>query len=245
MTGTILRPAPPRSVGSDLQSREQCARWNDLKTRHDDTVEVVVARDQRVCVAVPGELDQVVVASVGEYDPRRTDGIRKVDRFLLNSTAKLIDLVRGDAVTNRDAAVEECLTNFVHQFRAGDQLERPRAPEIEQSRRRSGAGKRPGDHAVGIDDDLHPPSGSGRWFRGRGCRPSIVDDTMGKDRSIILAETRLTSDPVDDPQSFAQRLFKNFGVPSAGPRCPHTDLTHQALIDRQSRLYPCHISILP
>jgi len=68
---------------------------------------------------------------------------------------------------------------------------------------------------------------------------------MGKDLGIILAEARLISDPVDDTQSFAERPFQHFGVPSPGSGCPHADLTHQALIDRQSRLYPCHISILP
>lgn len=89
---------PSRSTSSGPQARNDYARGNDFKTRNCDAVEMAVACDQDASATVLGELDQVVVTTIGQHQSRRVDWIGEPDRFLCNAPAKFINLIGSDPV---------------------------------------------------------------------------------------------------------------------------------------------------
>lgn len=70
----------------------------DLNTRNYEAIEMVVACNQDVSATILGDLNKVVVTTVGRHHSWRVDRIGEPHRFLFNSTAEFINLIPSDAV---------------------------------------------------------------------------------------------------------------------------------------------------
>ena len=160
-----MRRAAGSATAQARELRNELAGVNDPKASNFNSVEMPLPADQGVGSIGQRQGDEVIVTRVVGDDPRRIGGIRNPNRLLLQSGNQLGNLLAGDPVSIGDPGPKESLPDLSYQLRTGDDLKVAVVPAVREMRGGSGAGQCPGDDAIGIDDDLQPPSAVRRPFR--------------------------------------------------------------------------------
>jgi len=72
-----------------------------------------------------------------------------------------------------------------------------------------------------------------------------MHDARGESIGVILAQVSPGPNSVKCAEALTEYVFHNLRVSAPAPGRPNPNLPQQMLIEREGRLYPCHIATLP
>lgn len=188
-----------------------------------------------------GERHEIVIVRIMGHDAGWIEWVIERYALLEEPLGEALRFFLGDVVLVGYPRMKECSYDLLDELRANDQFEFAVEPEIEQFGGGSLRGERSRDQAVGIDEDMD------------GSRLSLTP-VLGADlmdcfgcniESLFFRESGLGSDPLDDAEPLSKSGLQDLRLALVGTGRADPHLSHQALVDRERRLHPCHLGILP
>jgi len=194
-------------------------------------------------VSGQGDSDDVIVTSIGPNHPRRVERIVEPYRILLKIAAQRLNLITRNPVPGGDTRMEQGPSNLGDEVRTRDELEGSIAPQVDQLVSGTSSRDCPRNQTIGIEnEDQSVRSGSARPGRRRSL---LVDELVRQAVRNLLIQIGLGANPIDHAKTLSQSLLEHVGISTPGPGRPYADSAHELFVDRQRRLRPSHIAILP